>query len=67
MSQYVLDNYDTIGEIGKSKAYTEPSNDGSGINTKARSVRIDKRINGTYHVVEAVLDTRQKTVFINTA
>jgi len=63
--QYVLDNYDNAEYGGKSKAYVTV--DENGKNRLADTVTFSKKVNGTYYVVEAVPDTKSKTVFITSA
>ena len=63
--QYVLDNYDTASYGGKTLAYqTVKPNGRPG---QADTVIFTKAVNGTYYVVEAVPDTKKKTVFIASA
>ena len=60
--QYVLDNYDSVSEGGRSEAYsTSKPNGKSGT---AKTVVFEKAVNGTYYVVEAAPDTAKKTNFI---
>jgi len=60
--QHVLNHYDSIGlEKRRSKAYSD--RDGK----LARMVVFEKRINGTYYIVEAVPDTKSRTLEIVTA
>lgn len=63
--QYVLDNYDSAEDGGRSTAYT--TNKKNGKTGQARTVVFKKAVNGTFYVVEAVPDTKAKTVFIVTA
>lgn len=62
--QYILDNYDTIEDGGRFSAYqTIKPNGRTG---QARTVKFSKAVDGTYYVVEAVPDTKAKTVFVVT-
>ena len=63
--QYVLNNYDTIQFAGSSSAFTITKNNGQ--QKSAPTVIYSKAINGTFYVVEAVPDTKNKTVNIVTA
>ena len=63
--QYVIDNYDNVEDGGRSSAYqTIKSNGKPG---QAQTVKFSKAINGTYYVIEAVPDTKAKTVFVTSA
>lgn len=59
---YVLNNYDNI-ELSDEQNYTYKNKD----NTKASILKISKRINGTYYVIEAAPDTKAKKLQIVTA
>ena len=60
--QFVLDNYDNVADGGRSTAYmTVKPNGKHGL---ARTVVFSKSVNGTYYIVEAVPNTKAKTVFI---
>jgi len=48
---------------GRSEAYSEPSPK-VGKTRTAKTVKFSKKIDGTYYVVEAVPNTRAKTVFV---
>ena len=63
--QYVLDNYDDVEYGGTSSAYrtVKPN----GLSGQAKTVIFRKAVNGTYYVVEAVPDTKAKTIFVVTA
>lgn len=60
--QYVIDNYDTMEDGGRVRAYVTPGKNGKDV--PAQSVVIKKKVNGTYFVVEAVPDTKRKTIYI---
>ena len=60
--QYVLDNYDDVTDGGTTKAYV--TNKANGMPGQAKTVLFSKKVNGTYYVVEAVPDTKAKTVFV---
>ena len=60
--QYVLDNYDVIEVLGQtSNEYLDKHGN------HAKMVRYGKQVDGHYYVVEAVPDTKKKTVHIVTA
>lgn len=60
--QYVLDNYDNVNLTGEvSNSYK--NSDG----LPAKMIIFDKRINGTYYVVEAVPDSKRKKLQIISA
>ena len=60
--QYVLDHYDRIEPTGEfSSAYKNSDN------TPAQMIIFDKRINGTYYVVEAVPDNKNKKLQVVSA
>ena len=63
--QYVIDNYDSIEHGGTSSAYVYQNQHGR--NANAQTVVIKKKVNGTYFVVEAVPDTKKKTLFVVSA
>ena len=63
--QYVIDNYDSIAHGGTSSAYVYQNQHGR--NTNAQTVVMQKKVNGTYFVVEAVPDTKRKTLFVVSA
>lgn len=63
--QYVIDNYDSIEHGGTSSAYVYQNQNGR--NAQAQTVVMKKKVNGTYFVVEAVPDTKKKTVYITSA
>ncbi|MGM9587836.1 MAG: hypothetical protein ACI3VA_10160 [Candidatus Limivicinus sp.] len=63
--QYVLDNYDTASYGGKTQAYRTMKENGR--SAQANTVIFSKAVNGTYYVVEAVPDTKAKTVFVASA
>lgn len=60
--QYVLDNYDDVTDGGTSSAYVTVKPNGK--HGLAKTVVFSKAVNGTYYVVEAVPDTRAKTVYV---
>ncbi len=60
--QYILNNYDGIAR-GKKDTYAFRNSD----NTPAKTIEIYKRINGTYYVVEAVPDSKNKRIQILSA
>lgn len=63
--QYVLDNYDSVSDGGRSEAYS--TNKPNGKRGAAKTVVFEKAVNGTYYVVEAVPDTAKKTTYIVSA
>ena len=63
--QYVLDNYDSIERGGTTAAYRYQNADGKQVH--AQTVVIKKKVNGTYFVVEAVPDTKKKTLYVLSA
>ena len=63
--QYVLNNYDTASYGGKTQAYRTMKENGR--SAQANTVIFSKAVNGTYYVVEAVPDTKAKTVFVASA
>lgn len=63
--QYVLDNYDSVLESGRSEAYS--TNKANGKRGTAKTVVFEKAVNGTYYVVEAVPDTAANTTHIVSA
>ncbi|MBO4854089.1 MAG: hypothetical protein J5482_02940, partial [Oscillospiraceae bacterium] len=63
--QYVLDNYDTVEDGGRTRAYFEKNAKGG--NSPAKSVRFSKKVNGTYFVVEAVPNTNARAVNVVSA
>lgn len=63
--QYVIDHYDDIEYGGKSTAYVNM--DSNGKNRLADIVVYKKSVDGMYYVVEAVPNTKSKTVFIVSA
>lgn len=63
--QYVLDNYDSVSDGGRSEAYS--TNKPNGKRGTAKTVVFEKAVNGTYYVVEAVPDTAAKTTYIVSA
>lgn len=65
--QYVLNNYDTVVDGGTSSAYTEPKPNYPGKNRKAKTVVFEKKIDGSYYVVEAVPVTKAKTAYVTSA
>lgn len=62
--EYVLDNYDDIEKGTADKVYTKYMNSD---NTPAARVIYSKRVNGNYYVVEAVPDSKAKTLRIISA
>ena len=62
--EYVLDNYDDIEKGAADKVYTKYMNSD---NTPAAKVIYSKRVNGNYYVVEAVPDSKAKTLRIISA
>ena len=62
--QYVLDNYDSVVDGGRSQAYVTNEN---GKDRPAKTVVFSKAENGTYYVVEAVPDTSKRTTYIVSA
>jgi len=58
---YVLNNYDNIQLTGESSHYKNSDN------TNAQHVIMTKRINGYFYVVEAIPDTKSKTMQIVSA
>ncbi len=63
--QFVLNTYDTIHDGGYSQAYSEIKENRH--NRKARTVVYEKRINGTFFVVEAVPVAQAKAAYIVSA
>jgi hypothetical protein len=63
--QYVIDNYDNVEDGGRSAAYQTIKPNGKP--GQAQTVKFSKAINGTYYVIEAVPDTKAKTVFVTSA
>lgn len=63
--QYVIDNYDNVEDGGRSSAYQTVKPNGKP--GQAQTVKFSKAINGTYYVIEAVPDTKAKTVFVTSA
>ena len=63
--QYVLDNYDSVSDGGRSSSYT--TNKQNGEKGTAKTVVFEKAVNGTYYVVEAAPDTAAKTTYIVSA
>ncbi len=63
--QYVIDNYDSISHGGSTKAYQTVKPNGKA--GQAQTVVFSKAVNGTYYVVEAVPDTKAKTLFVVSA
>lgn len=62
--EYVLDNYDDIEKGTADKVYTQYMNSD---NTPAAKVIYSKRVNGNYYVVEAVPDSKAKTLRVISA
>lgn len=62
--EYVLDNYDDIEKGTADKVYTKYMNSD---NTPAAKVIYSKRVNGNYYVVEAVPDSKAKTLHVVSA
>ena len=62
--EYVLDNYDDIEKGAADKVYTKYMNSD---NTPAAKVIYSKRVNGNYYVVEAVPDSKAKTLRVISA
>ena len=62
--EYVLDNYDDIEKGTADKVYTKYMNSD---NTPAAKVIYSKRVNGNYYVVEAVPDSKAKTLRVISA
>ena len=63
--QYVIDNYDSMENGGTTGAYRYQ--DESGKQVHSQTVLIKKKVNGTYFVVEAVPDTKKKTLYVLSA
>lgn len=63
--QYVIDNYDSIENGGSTSAYRYQNAEGKQVH--AQTVLIKKKVNGTYFVVEAVPDTKKKTLYVVSA
>lgn len=63
--QYVLDNYDTMRQGGRSPSYTTMKPNGKP--GTAQTVVYEKAVDGKYYVVEAVPDTKAKTAFVISA
>lgn len=62
---YILHNYDNITYGGHSRSYKTPK--GNGKNKNADTVLYSKKINGTYYLVQAIPDSKQRTLYIVTA
>lgn len=63
--EYVLNNAEEINKSGKTQAYTYTKN---GYNKTADTIKYQKSIgNKMYYVVQAVADTKAKTLYIVTA
>ncbi len=60
--QYVLDNYDTVELLEKQSIFNN-----SGNTANAPLVRFSKRVNGTIYVVEAVADSKNNNIWVNSA
>lgn len=65
--QYVLNNYDQMLDGGVVNAYREPKNDGTKRSRPAKSVIYQKRIDGSYYIVEAVPNSARQTAYIVSA
>lgn len=63
--QYVIDNYDTVEHGGTTGAYRYQDENGKQVHSQ--TVLIKKKVNGTYFVVEAVPDTKKKTLYVVSA
>lgn len=63
--QHVIDNYDSMEHGGTTAAYRYQDADGKQVH--AQTVLIKKKVNGTYFVVEAVPDTKKKTLYVLSA
>ena len=63
--QYVLDNYDTMRQGGRSPSYTTMKPNGKP--GTAQTVVYEKTVDRKYYVVEAVPDTKAKTAFVVSA
>ena len=63
--QYVLDNYDSVADGGRTQAYWETAPNGR--NRTARTVVFSKKVNGTYYIVEAAPVTNARSVYIVSA
>ncbi len=62
---YVLNNFDNIGYAGTTEAYTTVKPNGR--SKTADTIEYSKKINGTYYVVQAVPDTKRKTLYVVSA
>lgn len=63
--QYVLDNYDDMEDGGKGTAYREKKQ--NGYNSGSPTIKYSKKVDGTYYVVEAVPDTKAKSLYVVSA
>lgn len=63
--QYVIENFDRAEDGGTTDAYWETKENGR--NRRARTVVFEKKVNGTYYVVEAVPITKARRTYIVSA
>lgn len=63
--QYVIENFDRAEDGGTTDAYWETKENGR--NHRARTVVFEKKVNGTYYVVEAVPITKARRTYIVSA
>lgn len=62
--KFVFENYDEVIAAGTTNAYKERKD--NGFNKNAPTVKYSKRVNGVYYVVQAVPNTKAKTLYIVT-
>lgn len=62
--QFVFENFDSIEKSGSTNAYKERKS--NGFNKNAQTVKYEKKVNGVYYVVQAVPNTKAKTLYIVT-
>lgn len=63
--QYVLENYDSVYDGGITNAYKTPKGEGKSKN--AKTVVYVKKINGTYYLVQALPESKAKSLYIVSA
>ena len=63
--QYVLDHYDSMEYGGTTGAYRYQDENGKQVHSQ--TVKIKKKVNGTYFVIEAVPNTKKKTLYVLSA
>ena len=63
--EFVLENFDNIKFGGTTEAYTTMKNNGRP--KTANTVEYSKKINGTFYVVQAIPDTKRRTLYVVSA